>query len=117
MLRTLRGKRSFYSEMEKKCDRLMEGVKHVTDHMGLKVQLNHIGSMFQMFLSEEPVFDYASAKKSDSKRFMELHKGLLEKGVFLPPSQFETCFFSSSHSKDDIQKTIDAIEDSLKRTV
>ena len=114
MLRTLRARRSFYSEMEKKCDRLVKGLKQVTDDLGLKVQFNHVGSMFQMFLSEEPVFDYASAKKSDSKRFMEFHRGLLEQGVFVPPSQFETCFISAAHSNGDLDKTVECYRKALQ---
>jgi glutamate-1-semialdehyde 2,1-aminomutase len=117
MLRTLRGKRSFYSEMERKCDRLVEGLKHVTDDLGLKVQFNHVGSMFQMFLSEESVFDYAGAKKSDSKRFMEFHRGLLEEGVFVPPSQFETCFLSAAHSNGDLDKTVECYRKALQSCV
>lgn len=117
MLRTLRGKRSFYSEMEKKCERLVKGLKHVTDDLGLKVQFNHVGSMFQMFLSGEPVFDYASVKKSDSKRFMEFHRGLLEEGVFVPPSQFETCFISAAHSSGDLDKTVECYRKALQSCV
>ena len=59
-----------------------------------------------MFLTDKPVFDYASAKKADNKRFLELHKRLLEQGVFLPPSQFETCFLSSAHTAKDIERTV-----------
>jgi glutamate-1-semialdehyde 2,1-aminomutase len=81
--------------------------------LGLMVQVNRVGSMFQLFLAQEPVYDYASAKKSDSKRFMLVHKRLLELGIFVAPSQFETCFLSSAHSSRDIDETVDAFEDSL----
>ncbi len=113
-LRTLRGRRSFYPEMEKKCEGLVKRLKRVTDDMGLEVQFNHIGSMFQMFLSEEPVFDYASAKKSDSNRFMEVHRTLLQHGVFIPPSQFETCFLSAAHSNGDLDKTVESYRKALQ---
>lgn len=116
-LRALNGCRDFYSEIEKKCERLIKGLKHGTGDLGLKVQFNHIGSMFQMFLSEEPVFDYASAKKSDSKRFMEFHRGLLELGVFVPPSQFETCFISAAHSNGDLDKTVECYLKALQSCV
>ena len=116
-LRTLQGKKSFYSEMERNCERLIKGLKHGTDDLGLKVQFNHIGSMFQMFLSEEPVFDYASVKKSDSKRFLEFHRGLLELGVFVPPSQFEACFISAAHSNGDLDKTVECYLKALQSCV
>jgi glutamate-1-semialdehyde 2,1-aminomutase len=54
------------------------------------------------------VFDYASAKMSDGKRFMALHRRLLERGVFVPPSQFEACFLSSAHTDADLKLTVDA---------
>lgn len=113
-LRTLRGRRSFYSEMEKKVEGLVKRLKRVTDDLGLEVQFNHIGSMFQMFLSKEPVFDYASAKKSDSNRFMEVHHALLQQGVFIPPSQFETCFISAAHSNGDLDKTVESYRKALQ---
>lgn len=114
VLRTLRARRSFYSEMEKKCEKLIRGLTEVTDDLGLRVQFNHVGSMFQTFLSEEPVFDYASAKKSDSKRFMEFHRGLLQHGVFVPPSQFETCFLSAAHSVADLEETVECYRKALQ---
>lgn len=114
MLRTLQGRRSFYSEMEKKCEGLVKRLKQVAVDLGLEIQVNSAGSMFQMFLSGEPVFDYASAKKSDSKRFMEFHHALLQHGVFVPPSQFETCFLSAAHSEKDLSKTVVAFENSLR---
>jgi len=114
MLRTLRTRRGFYSEMEKKCERLVKGLKHVTDDLGLEFQFNHVGSMFQMFLSREPVFDYASARRSASKRFMELHRTLLQHGVFIPPSQFETCFLSAAHSATDLKKTVESYGKALQ---
>jgi glutamate-1-semialdehyde 2,1-aminomutase len=52
------------------------------------------------------VFDYASAKKADNQKFMAMHRKLLDQGVFVPPSQFETCFLSIAHSREDIASTI-----------
>jgi glutamate-1-semialdehyde 2,1-aminomutase len=114
VLRTLRARRSFYSLMERKCEMLVKGLREVAADVGLKVQINSVGSMFQMFLSEEPVIDYASAKKSDSNRFMEFHRALLQRGVFVPPSQFETCFISAAHSDGDLKETIEAYGQALE---
>jgi glutamate-1-semialdehyde 2,1-aminomutase len=113
-LKVLRGKKSFYSEMERKCEKLVEALERVAGDLGLKVQVNHVGSMFQIFLTDRPVCDYASAKTADNKRFMEFHRKLLEQGVFLPPSQFETCFISLAHSEKDLERTVEAMEESLR---
>jgi glutamate-1-semialdehyde 2,1-aminomutase len=114
VLRTLRARRSFYSMMEKKCEGLVKQLRQVANDARVQVQVNSVGSMFQMFLSEEPVFDYASAKKSDSKRFMQFHHALLQHGVFIPPSQFETCFLSAAHSDGDLKMTIEAYKQALE---
>jgi glutamate-1-semialdehyde 2,1-aminomutase len=112
-LKILRSRKRFYSEMEKKCEKLDRQLNRVADELGVQMQVNHVGSMFQMFLTGKPVYDYASARAADNKRFMALHRRLLEKGVFLPPSQFETCFISWAHSKKDLGKTVEAMAESL----
>ncbi len=101
----LRGKKGFYVELEKKCDKLVKFLEGLSEELNVAMQINHVASMFQTFLTDKPVYDYASAKKADSKRFLELHKSLLGQGVFLPPSQFETCFLSSAHTAKDIERT------------
>lgn len=113
-LRILHSTKGFYSDLEKQCKELVKSVERVAEELGVKMQVNHVASMFQMFFAENSVYDYGSAKTADSKRFMEFHKKLLEQGVFLPPSQFETCFISSAHSEEDLKKTVKAIKESLK---
>ena len=113
-LKILRGRKSFYSELEQKCVKLVKGLETVAGDLGLKVRVNRVGSMFQMFLTEEPVFDYASVKKADNKKFMVMHRKLLEQGVFVPPSQYETCFLSIAHSERDLAGTVDSYEVALE---
>lgn len=115
-LKTLRSLKGFYSELEQKCVKLVRGLEGVAEHLGLKVQVNHVGSMFQMFLTDKPVCDYVSAKTADNKRFMKFHGRLLEQGVFLPPSQFETCFVSAAHTAEDLRKTAECFEYALQST-
>jgi glutamate-1-semialdehyde 2,1-aminomutase len=107
-LRFLRERRGFYSELERKCSRLVKGLEGVAAEAGLGVRVNGVGSMFQLFLTGGPVFDCASAKKSDVNRFVALHRKLMGFGVFVPPSQFETCFLSSAHTDTDLKLTVDA---------
>ena len=96
----------FYADMESKCDAIVKPLKKAISESGLKLQINHVASMFQVFFTETPVYDYSSVKTSNTVKFMKYHAKLLEKGVFIPPSQFETCFLSSAHSHQDIENTI-----------
>jgi glutamate-1-semialdehyde 2,1-aminomutase len=113
-LHILRERKSFYSQLERKCEKLAKGLEGVAEGLGLRVQVNRVGSMFQVFLTGEPVYDYASAKRSDSKRFMTMHRKLLDLGVFVPASQFETCFLSTAHTDKDIAKTVDSFGQALQ---
>ena len=114
MLGILRRKKGLYAELEKKCARIVKSLEGLSEELSIPMQVNHVASMFQMFLTDKPVFDYASAKKADNKRFLELHKRLLEQGVFLPPSQFETCFLSSAHTAKDIERTVQSFAYALQ---
>jgi glutamate-1-semialdehyde 2,1-aminomutase len=105
-LKILRGRKRFYAKLEENCENLVKSLENLVKESGVPVQINHVASMFQMFLTSEPVYDYSSAKKADSKKFLELHKRLLGQGVFVPPSQFETCFLSSAHTARDIERTV-----------
>jgi glutamate-1-semialdehyde 2,1-aminomutase len=72
------------------------------------VSINRVGSMFTFFFSCEPVMDWESAKRCDTARFGKFFHFLLERGVYIAPSQFEAGFVSAAHSSDDIQTTVDA---------
>lgn len=104
----------FYSKLESKCSRIVKSLESMLDELNLKLQVNHIASMFQLFFTEEPVYDYPTVKKANNKKFMVFHKKLLTKGVFLPPSQFETCFLSTAHSARDVEKTLEGFKSALQ---
>jgi len=97
--------KEFYDKMESNCEAIVTPLKKTVSECNLKVQVNHLGSMFQLFFTDTQVYDYATVKKSDTIKFMTYHMKLLEKGIFIPPSQFETCFLSAAHSTDDLDKT------------
>ena len=84
---------------------------------GAKVQVNRVGSMITVFFSAEPVFDAASARKSDTKRFARYFTVMLENGVYLPPSQFEAAFLSVSHTDDDVDATVVAARKAFAEAV
>jgi glutamate-1-semialdehyde 2,1-aminomutase len=73
-----------------------------------RVTINRVGSMFTLFFNPGPVTDYASATASDTGAYARFHKAMLERGIYLPPSQFEACFLSTRHTPADIRKTIQA---------
>jgi glutamate-1-semialdehyde 2,1-aminomutase len=72
------------------------------------VTVNRVGSMFTFFFSQEPVTDWESAKKCDTARFGKFFHFLLERGVYIAPSQFEAGFVSAAHSEEDIRATVKA---------
>jgi glutamate-1-semialdehyde 2,1-aminomutase len=111
----IRAKNDIYPTIAKTCDRLVNGIKDELEDAKLNFTLNTIGSMYQLFFNEERVIDAKSAKKSNAANFRLLFDELLKRGVFIPPSQFETCFVSYSHSEDDVYKTIEFYGDALRR--
>jgi len=72
------------------------------------VTVNRVGSMFTWFFTDQPVTDYESAKRSDTARFGRFFRAMLERGIYLAPSQFEAAFVSAAHSEEDIRETIAA---------
>lgn len=114
VLRLLRERgNDFYTSMERKCEAIVKPLRDAISEAGMKLQINHIASMFQLFFTDKPVFDYASTKASDNTKFMKFHASLLKKGVFLPASQFETCFLSEAHSSEDLKRTVDCFQEAL----
>jgi glutamate-1-semialdehyde 2,1-aminomutase len=77
------------------------------------VTVNRVGSMMTWFFTPQPVTDYASAKRSDITRFGRFFHAMLERGVYLPPSQFEAIFVSAVHTPADIERTIEAARESF----
>jgi glutamate-1-semialdehyde 2,1-aminomutase len=114
MLRLLSGKKSVYAQLEKKSARLEDGLQKIIDKHGLPLTQNRVGSMFTLFFTKEEVVDYGTAKSSDTKRFAAYFSSMLEQGIYLAPSQFEAGFISAAHSDEDIRRTLNAAEKSLR---
>lgn len=77
------------------------------------VAVNRVGSMFTLFFTSAPVTDWSSAKQADTQRFGRFFHAMLERGIYLAPSQFEAGFVSAAHSEEDIQVTIEAAREAL----
>lgn len=106
-----------YKILEEKSAYLEHGIKDGIKSVGKNFQFNRIGSMMTFFFTEEPVVDYNSAVKSDTKLYGKYFHEMLNRGVYLPPAQFEAMFVSTAHTKEDLDKTIEANYESLKNIV
>jgi glutamate-1-semialdehyde 2,1-aminomutase len=98
----------FYDKLRKKTAALCAGVKAQAERFDYQLQYHAIGSMFGVFFSDKPVYDYDSAKQCDVGAFNTFFHAMLEQGVYLAPSQFEAAFMSAAHSDEDINATIAA---------
>lgn len=103
-----------YPRLEASCREVTRAIGDIAGDLKVDHQVNSIASMFQIFFSKSPVVDYGSSKKSDSKKFHRFFHYLLKKGVFIPPSQYETAFLSHSHTKEDAERTIAAYRYALE---
>ena len=104
----------FYVESNKKGNTLRNGIQDILNDKDLDFKVAGLSSMFQIYFTDKEVYDYASAKSADTEKFNEYFHALLKNGVFIPPSQFECCFLSSMHDGEDIQKTLEAVEEAIK---
>lgn len=98
-------------------DLLEDGLKNVFSKYNVPITVNRAGSMIGYFLNEGPVTNFDEANKSDLELFSNMYREMAKEGVFLPPSQFEGTFLSTSHTKEDIEKTIQAFDNALSRIV
>ena len=93
---------------------LVVGLRHALAESTISGQVNATGSLATLFFTADPVRNYDDAKMSDTKRYARFFREMLERGVFLAPSQFEAAFVSAAHNRADITRTIAAARDSLK---
>ncbi len=109
----LLAKPKFYEDLNARADAFAEKLRATARDSGLAAQVNSAGSLLTLFFSAEPVGSYAEAKKSDAQRFAAFFRAMLERGILLPPSQFEALFISSAHSEAGLQRALDAAKESL----
>jgi len=97
-----------YPLLESRSNALANGILSAAAEAGIPMTANRVGAMFTWFFCSGSVKDYASAAKSDTAAFARFHRGMLEQGIWLPCSQFEAAFLSTTHTAEDIQTTIEA---------
>ena len=103
-----------YERLEFLTSRLVEGLDRAALEAGKPVTINRLGSMFTCFFTAGPVFSLAQAEGSDTKSYSAFFHGMLESGVYLPPSQYEAAFVSLAHTEEDVEKTVAAAGDVLQ---
>jgi glutamate-1-semialdehyde 2,1-aminomutase len=104
---------NFYSRLEDISSDLERGFRDAMGEMGLNYTVNRVGSMFTLFFTESAVTDFDSAKTSDTTKFSAYFSSMLDAGIYLPPSQFEACFVSIAHEKEDLDRTVAAVRKAL----
>lgn len=97
-----------YEQLETMTKKLIDGLLAAARETGHTVCGGNISGMFGMFFTEGPVRNYDDAKKADTSKFSRFHRGMLEEGVYLAPSQYEAGFTSLAHTEEDVEKTIAA---------
>jgi glutamate-1-semialdehyde 2,1-aminomutase len=113
MLRELKQHPEIYQQLEQRTAALVEGILAVAKNKGVALTANRVGSMFTWFFQAGEVHDWYTAARSDTQAFGKFHRGMLERGIYLPPSQYEAIFMSAAHSENDIQETISTATESL----
>jgi glutamate-1-semialdehyde 2,1-aminomutase len=109
MLTTLgAGRNTIYPALNTLTARLVAGVTLAARDAGIELTSNRVGSMFTWFFTAHPVIDWDTAAPCNTELFGRFHRGMLDAGVWLPPSQFEAAFLSTAHTAEDIDSTIAA---------
>ena len=106
-------KNTIYPQLARSCDTLVKGIRDSINKFDEFFTINSIGSLFQIFFTSGKVNSTLDVIKSDQKLFEKFFLMLLQKDIFIPPSQFETCFTSFSHNEEDIERTIESYSNSL----
>jgi glutamate-1-semialdehyde 2,1-aminomutase len=104
---------SLYERLERLGAALETGLREAVKKAGVAACVQRVGSMITLFFREGPIRSWSDAAGCDTKRFAAWHKGLLERHVYWPPSQYEAAFLSAAHTEDDVARTIEAARDAL----
>ncbi|MGD8367788.1 MAG: glutamate-1-semialdehyde 2,1-aminomutase [Desulfobacterales bacterium] len=107
------GRSGFYDALEEKAGRLADGLSAAVADAGIPAYLTRVGSMMGLFFTDRAVKNFEDAKTCDLERFAAFYRGMLTRGIYLAPSQFEALFVSSAHNVDFIDETVEAARETL----
>jgi glutamate-1-semialdehyde 2,1-aminomutase len=108
LLTHLKNNPSIYQELEEKGNYLHAGLEKVLQASGVPFVINHLGSMISVHFSKDPVIDFATASAADNVFFNKFFHSMLDRGIYLPPSAFESWFLSNALTEEDLDRTIEA---------
>jgi glutamate-1-semialdehyde 2,1-aminomutase len=114
LLSELKNNNRIYTDLEEKGSYLKAGLQRVLEASGTPFVINHLGSMISIHFSDHAVTDFASAASANNALFNKFFHAMLDRGVYLPPSAYETWFLSNALTMEDLDATIKATEESLK---
>jgi glutamate-1-semialdehyde 2,1-aminomutase len=97
-----------YAGLKIRTAAVAEGIADAARDAGISMQTNRAGSMVTWFFATAPVTDFATAAGSDTQAFGRFHRAMLDRGIWLPPSQFEAAFLGTAHTSADIDFTVEA---------
>merc|ERR1712242_128912 len=106
----LKGKEA-YAQLDRTTEKLINGILNAAREAGHAVCGGYISGMFGFFFCQGPVNSFADATKSDTEKFARWHRAMLEKGIYLAPSQYEAGFMSLTHTDEDVERTIAAAKE------
>jgi glutamate-1-semialdehyde 2,1-aminomutase len=110
----LEHKETIYPRLEETTAAIANGVARIAAEQGIGLTTNRVGSMFTWFFTPTPVMDFTTASASDTAAFARFHRGMLERGVWLPPSQFEAAFVSAAHGPVEVEAIVSAAVEAMK---
>jgi glutamate-1-semialdehyde 2,1-aminomutase len=114
LLSALKEQPQLLKELDDKTAYLKDGLDKVLAASGIPYVINHLGSMISIHFSDHPVTDFASAASANNELFKKYFHGMLKRGIYLPPSAFESWFLNNALTKEDLDKTIEATRETLK---
>lgn len=114
LLSELQEKPVHYDQLEEKTTYLYNGLQKVFDEWEVPVHINRVGSMISVFFTEQEVIDFQTANTTDQELFKAFFHEMLQRGIYLPPSPFESWFLANSLTQDMIDKTISAARKSIE---
>ncbi|MTI20943.1 glutamate-1-semialdehyde-2,1-aminomutase [Fulvivirga sp. RKSG066] len=114
MLSTLNDNPQIYTDLESNTKTIVDGMQDILNDLNLDYTMNHVGSMYSLFFTNQQVIDFETAKSCDTALFGKYFRGLLEEGVYIAPSQFETLFVSTEIKGDVIDHILSANRKVLK---
>ena len=103
-----------YSQLERTAKAVTEGVAAEAERAGVALTTNRVGAMWTWFFTPGPVRNYDEAARSDTATFGRFHRAMLDRGVWLPPSQFEAAFLGTAHGNAEARATIEAAREAFR---